>query len=215
MTHDSPPKRKYDSSRRKDQARETRHQIAEAARSLFIKRGYSGTTIDAIAQEAGVAPETVYAIFSNKRKILSHLMDISIGDDEQPIRLLDRPEPRAVLHDTDQQHQIMMISQGISEIMGRVAHLFEIMRSAAKTEQDIEDLLNHLLNERLENMTTFVQNIANNGGLREGMEVSAAAELVWTITSPEVFLLLTRDRNFSQEQYAAWLQTTLVRLLLP
>ncbi|HEX7394511.1 MAG TPA: helix-turn-helix domain-containing protein [Anaerolineaceae bacterium] len=215
MTHDSPPKRKYDSSRRKDQARETRHQIAEAARSLFIKRGYSGTTIDAIAQEAGVAPETVYAIFSNKRKILSHLMDISIGGDEQPIRLLDRPEPRAVLHDTDQQHQIMMISQGISEIMGRVAHLFEIMRSAAKTEQDIEDLLNHLLNERLENMTTFVQNIANNGGLREGMEVSAAAELVWTITSPEVFLLLTRDRNFSQEQYAAWLQTTLVRLLLP
>jgi hypothetical protein len=142
-------------------------------------------------------------------------MDISIGGDEQPIRLLDRPEPRAVLHDTDQQHQIMMISQGISEIMGRVAHLFEIMRSAAKTEQDIEDLLNHLLNERLENMTTFVQNIANNGGLREGMEVSAAAELVWTITSPEVFLLLTRDRNFSQEQYAAWLQTTLVRLLLP
>ncbi len=215
MTHDSPPKRKYDSSRRKDQARETRHQIAEAARSLFIKRGYSGTTIDAIAQEAGVAPETVYAIFRNKRKILSHLMDISIGGDEQPIRLLDRPEPRAVLHDTDQQHQIMMISQGISEIMGRVAHLFEIMRSAAKTEQDIEDLLNHLLNERLENMTTFVQNIANNGGLREGMEVSAAAELVWTITSPEVFLLLTRDRNFSQEQYAAWLQTTLVRLLLP
>ena len=215
MTHDSPPKRKYDSSRRKDQARETRHQIAEAARSLFIKRGYSGTTIDAIAQEAGVAPETVYAIFSNKRKILSHLMDISIGGDEQPIRLLDRPEPRAVLHDADQQHQIMMISQGISVIMGRVAHLFEIMRSAAKTEQDIEDLLNHLLNERLENMTTFVQNIANNGGLREGMEVSAAAELVWTITSPEVFLLLTRDRNFSQEQYAAWLQTTLVRLLLP
>jgi len=215
MTHDSPPKRKYDSSRRKDQARETRHQIAEAARSLFIKRGYSGTTIDAIAQESGVAPETVYAIFSNKRTILSHLMDISIGGDEQPIRLLDRPEPRAVLHDTDQQHQIMMISQGISEIMGRVAHLFEIMRSDAKTEQDIEDLLNHLLNERLENMTTFVQNIANNGGLREGMEVSAAAELVWTITSPEVFLLLTRDRNFSQEQYAAWLQTTLARLLLP
>ena len=142
-------------------------------------------------------------------------MDISIGGDEQPIRLLDRPEPQAVLHDTDQQHQIMMISQGISEIMGRVAHLFEIMRSAAKTEQDIEDLLQHLLKERLENMTTFVQKIANNGGLRKGMEVSAAAELVWTITSPEVFLLLTRDRNFSQEQYAAWLQTTLVRLLLP
>jgi len=215
MAHNSPLKRKYDSSRRQAQARETRRQIVEAARSLFIKRGYNGTTIDAIAQAAVVAPETVYAIFGNKRKILSHLMDISIGGDDQPIRLIDRPEPQAVLNDTDQRRQIMMFSQGITEIMARVAHLFEIMRSAAKTEKDIEDLLQHMLKERLENMTTFVRQIATNGGLREGMEVSTAAELVWTITSPEVFLLLTRDRNYSTEQYAAWLQATLTRLLLP
>ena len=215
MAHNSPLKRKYDSSRRQAQARETRRQIVEAARSLFIKRGYNGTTIDAIAQAAVVAPETVYAIFGNKRKILSHLMDISIGGDDQPIRLIDRPEPQAVLHDTDQRRQIMMFSLGITEIMARVAHLFEIMRSAAKTEKDIEDLLQHMLKERLENMTIFVRQIANHGGLREGMEVSTAAELVWTITSPEVFLLLTRDRNYSTEQYAAWLQATLTRLLLP
>jgi AcrR family transcriptional regulator len=215
MAHNSPLKRKYDSSRRQAQARETRRQIVEAARSLFIKRGYNGTTIDAIAQAAVVAPETVYAIFGNKRKILSHLMDISIGGDDQPIRLIDRPEPQAVLHDTDQRRQIMMFSQGITEIMARVAHLFEIMRSAAKTEKDIEDLLQHMLKERLENMTIFVQRIATRGGLRERMEVSTAGELVWTITSPEVFLLLTRDRNYSTEQYAAWLQATLTRLLLP
>ena len=215
MAHNSPLKRKYDSSRRQAQARETRRQIVEAARSLFIKRGYNGTTIDAIAQAAVVAPETVYAIFGNKRKILSHLMDISIGGDDQPIRLIDRPEPQAVLHDTDQRRQIMMFSQGITEIMARVAHLFEIMRSAAKTEKDIEDLLQHMLKERLENMTIFVQRIATHSGLRERMEVSTAGELVWTITSPEVFLLLTRDRNYSTEQYAAWLQATLTRLLLP
>ena len=215
MAHNSPLKRKYDSSRRQAQARETRRQIVEAARSLFIKRGYNGTTIDAIAQAAVVAPETVYAIFGNKRKILSHLMDISIGGDDQPIRLIDRPEPQAVLHDTDQRRQIMMFSQGITEIMARVAHLFEIMRSAAKTEKDIEDLLQHMLKERLENMTIFVQRIATRGGLRERMEVSTAGELVWTITSPEVFLLLTRDRNYYTEQYAAWLQATLTRLLLP
>jgi len=215
MAHNSPLKRKYDSSRRQAQARETRRQIVEAARSLFIKRGYNGTTIDAIAQAAVVAPETVYAIFGNKRKILSHLMDISIGGDDQPIRLIDRPEPQAVLNDTDQRRQIMMFSQGITEIMARVAHLFEIMRSAAKTEKDIEDLLQHMLKERLENMTIFVQRIATHSGLRERMEVSTAGELVWTITSPEVFLLLTRDRNYSTEQYAAWLQATLTRLLLP
>lgn len=215
MTPNSPPKRKYDSSRRKMQAQETRRQIAVAARSLFFVRGYSGTTIDAIAQAADVASETVYAIFTNKRNILSYLMDISIGGDEQPIRLLDRSEPQAVLRETDSRRLIMGFSQGITEILARAAHIFEIMRSAAKTEPDIEDLLQHLLKERMENMTAVARQIAGTGSLREGMEISTAAELIWTITSPEVFLLLTRDRNYSQEQYAAWLQATLARLLLP
>jgi len=215
MTPDHPPKRKYDSSRRQVQARETRQQIVESARTLFFTRGYSGTTIDAIAQAAAVSSETVYSIFSNKRNILSHLMNISVGGDDQPIRLLERPEPQAVLHESDQHRQIAMFSQGITEILARVAPLFEVLRSAAKTEKDIEDLLNHLLKERLENMTTFARQIAGHGSLREGMEVSTAAELLWTITSPEIFLLLARDRNYSKQQYSSWLQATLTRLLLP
>ena len=215
MTPDHPPKRKYDSSRRQVQARETRQQIVESARTLFFTRGYSGTTIDAIAQAAAVSSETVYSIFSNKRNILSHLMDISVGGDDQPIRLLERPEPQAVMRESDQHRQIAMFSQGITEILARVAPLFEVLRTAAKTEKDIEDLLNHLLKERLENMTTFARQIAGHGSLREGMEVSTAAELLWTITSPEIFLLLARDRNYSKQQYSSWLQATLTRLLLP
>lgn len=215
MTKTIPTKRKYESSRRKAQARETRRQIAEAARSLFFEHGYSGTTIDAIAQAAGVAPETVYSIFGSKRKVLSHLMDVSVGGDDQSIKLLDRPEPQAVLHDTDQRHQIMMFSQGITEIMTRAAQLFEVMRSAAMTEKEIADLLQNLLRERLENMSTFVKHLASNGDLRKEMGIPLAAETVWTMTSPEVFLLLTRDRNYSKGQYTTWLETTLTRLLLP
>jgi AcrR family transcriptional regulator len=215
MTKSIPTKRKYESSRRQAQARETRRQIAEAARGLFFERGYSGTTIDAIAQAAGVAPETVYSIFGSKRKVLSHLMDISIGGDDQPIRLLDRPEPQAVLHDTDQRYQVMMFSRGITEILARAAKLFEVVRSAAMTEEEIADLMQNMLTERLENMTTFVKHLASNGGLYEGMEIPLAAEMVWTITSPEVFLLLTRDRNYSKGRYSTWLETTLTRLLLP
>jgi AcrR family transcriptional regulator len=215
MTKRIPTKRKYESSRRQAQARETRRQIAEAARGLFFERGYNGTTIDAIAQTAGVASETVYSIFGSKRKVLSHLMDISVGGDDQPVRLLDRPEPQAVLHDTDQRHQIMMFSQGITEIMTRTAGLFEVLRTAAKTENDIDALLQNILIERLENMSVVVRRIAVNGGLRREMDTPVAAEMVWTMTSPEVFLLLTRDRNYSLEQYKSWLEVTLTRLLLP
>ena len=196
-------------------AQETRRQIAESARQLFIERGYDGSTIDAIAQAAGVASETVYVIFGSKRSILKHLMDISIGGDDLPVRLMDRPEPQAVLHETDPVRQIMMFSHGITEILVRVAPLFEVLRSTAKTDDEIARLLQHMLKERLDNMTMFTQHVAKNNGLRQGLDIATATDLVWTITSPEVFLLLTRDRKYSVEQYTVWLQSTLSHLLIP
>jgi hypothetical protein len=108
-----------------------------------------------------------------------------------------------------------MFSKGITDILARAAQLFEVMRSAAMTEKEIADLLQNLLKERLENMTTFATHLASNGGLHEGIDIPMAGEMVWTITSPEVFLLLTRDRNYSKERYATWLEATLTRLLLP
>src|SRR5690242_11502797 len=100
------PKRAYNSSRRQAQARQTRQQIADAARKLFIERGYAGATMEAVAQEAGVATETVYAVFGNKKKILSHLMDIAIGGDDEPLSLLDRAGPQAIKQERDQRRQL-------------------------------------------------------------------------------------------------------------
>jgi TetR/AcrR family transcriptional regulator of autoinduction and epiphytic fitness len=215
MAKKIPPKRKYDSSRRKEQSRQTRLQISKAAHRLFIKHGYTGTTIDAIAQEAGVAQKTVYAIFGSKHKILAFLLDISLGGDDQPVSLLERPEPQAVLHDTDQNRQLAMFAQGITEIVSRAAPVFEIMRSAAKTESEIASLLHNLYQERLNNMRTFVQHVAANGPLRSGLDEAYASEIVWAITSPEVFQLLTTQHDWPKEKYSHWLADTLTRLLLP
>ena len=211
----TPPKRKYDSSRRKEQARQTRLQITEAAYRLFVERGYAGATIEAIAQEAGVAQETVYAIFGSKRKILAFLLDISVGGDDQPVRILDRPGPQAVLHDTNQHHQLVLFSQDISEILTRAAPVFEIIRSAAKLEPEIAELVQNMLEERLQNMTRFVHSVAANGSLRDGLDEAQAGEIVWAITSPELFQLLTVDRGWTKEKYAQWLSDALIRLLLP
>src|SRR5215204_5576040 len=133
--------RKYDSTRRQAQARETRLQIVEAARGFFLERGYAGTTIEAIAENAGVSPETIYATFKNKRKILLFLFEISVGGDDQPVRVIDRPEPQAVLHETDQQRQLTMFAIDITGILNRAAPVFEVMRSAAKTEPEIASLV--------------------------------------------------------------------------
>jgi len=208
-------KRSYNSTRRQAQAQETRRQIITAAGRLFSEHGYAGATIDAIAQEAGVAPETIFATFGNKRTILARLIDVAVGGDDQSIPLLDRPGPQAVLQESDPARQLQLFAQDIVTILERVAPLFEIMRVAAKTEPDIADLLKNLLSERLHNMTAVVHKVATHSSLRTDLNEAQAAEIVWTLTSPEVFTLLTIDRGWSKAQYSHWLGDSLVRLLLP
>ena len=215
MTAKLTPKRKYDSSRRQAQARQTRLQIAEAARSLFLERGYAGTTIEAIGEAAGVAAETIYATFKNKRNILSFLFDILVGGDDEAIRLVDRPNPQAVFKETDQQRQLSMFARDITSILHRAAPIFEILRIAAKTEPEIAALVQHLLKERMDNMSLVAKHVTANGPLREGLDRSRAAELIWSMTSPELYLLFRRDRQWSDDQYTEWLTETLTRLLLP
>jgi AcrR family transcriptional regulator len=215
MTQSKQPKRQYNSTRRQAQARETRRQIVAAARKLFTERGYTGATIQALAQEAGVAPETIYAVFETKRAILVHLIDVSVGGDDQPISLLQRPGPQAVIREPDPRLQLRLFAADISMILERVAPIFEVVRVAAKTEPDIADLLQNLLRGRWQNIAAFVESLSGHGPLREGLGETQATEYVWTLTSPEVFRLLTVDRGWSREQYIQWLADTLTRLLLP
>ncbi len=211
----SKPKRTYNSTRRQAQARQTRQQIADAARTLFSQRGYAGATIEAIAQEAGVAPDTVYAAFGSKRNVLSHLLAIAIGGDDAPIPMLERPDPQAILQASDQRQQLGMLAQGIAAVMERTAPVLEIMRIAAKTEPDIADLLQQMQQERWQNMEIVIQHVVANGPLREGITTTQATDIVWTLMSAEVFLLLTVDRGWSKDQYGEWLADSLIRLLLP
>jgi hypothetical protein len=88
------------------------------------------------------------------------------------------------------------------------------MNVAAKTEPDIRELVDRLNEQRWQHMAFAVRQFTANGPLREKNEASAT-DTVWTLTSPEVFLLLTRERGLSKKQYAEWLADKLTRLLLP
>lgn len=208
-------KRAYNSSRRKEQALQTRHQIVEAARTLFIERGYAGATIDSISQNAGVAPETVYAAFGSKRAILSRLFEVSLLGDDLPTPLLERRERQEVLSEADQHQQIELFASDIYNIMNRVAPLFDIMRVAAKTEPEIAEMLENILNARVQGMMAFVRALMKNGPLRSGLTPEKAAETVWTLTSAEVFILLKTNRGWSEQKHKQWLADSLTRLLLP
>jgi len=187
----------------------------EAARTLFIERGYAGATIDAIAQSAGAAPETVYAAFGSKRAILARVFEVSLVGDDLPVPLLERQGPQAAMSETDQYRQIELFVDDIYNIISRVAPLFEVMRVAAKTEPEIAEMLETILNARVQGMMAFVRALMKNGPLRPGVTAEKAAETVWTLTSAEVFTLLKTNRGWPEEKHKQWLVDSLTRLLLP
>ena len=208
-------RRKYDSSRRKAQSLETQMQVVEAARSLFIERGYAGTSIEKIASKAGVAPETVYSIFGNKRTIFTRVVDISVVGDEEPIPLLARAKIREVENETDQRRQIQMFAGRIQLIMSRVAPLFAVMRSAAMNEPELDVILKKYLDSRMQGMSYFIDCLLANGPLRKHLDKQTAVETIWVLTSAEVYNLFLEDRGWSADEYEFWLTETLTRLLLP
>jgi AcrR family transcriptional regulator len=214
MTKSRKPKRQYNSSRRQAQARQTRQQVIAAARQLFVEYGYGGATIDAIAQEAGVAPETIFATFGSKRAILAEVINTAVSGD-QPVPVLQQPGPQAVMQQTEPEQALQLFATDISSRLERVAPVFAVMRAAAQTEPDIAELLKNQLEIRLRNISMVAQRLAAQEALREDLNVKQAADIIWAITSPEVFSLLTVDRGWIRERYARWLSDTLIRLLLP
>jgi AcrR family transcriptional regulator len=216
MTKRKSTKREYDSTRRQAQANETRRHILEAARKLFMERGYAGATAEAIAAEAGVSAQTIYAIFKNKKRMLVSLMNVSPTtglEDHTPMP--ERANVQAVSQERDQRHQLEMFAQVVAANLDQVAVVSEIMTDAAKTEPDFDRILQKLNKQRLEHMTLAVQQVAANGPFREKMDEVYARDTVWTLTSPEVFLLLTQGRGWSKEKYAGWLADMLTSALLP
>ncbi len=216
MSKQKSTKREYDTSRRQAQANETRRRILEAARKLFIERGYQGATADAIAAEANVSLQTIYAIFKNKRKILISLMNVSSPDGkEDHLPMPQRAGAQAVAQERDQRKQLQMFAEIVAYNLDQVAIISKIMVDAAKTEAEIDRILQKLNKQRLENMTIAVQQVAVNGPFRESIDQEEAVNTVWTLTSPEVFLLLTQERGWAKEKYANWLADILIKALLP
>jgi len=216
MKKSNSPKRKYDSTRRQSQADETRRQILTAAHRLFTERGYAGATIEAIAAQAGVAPETIYAIFRNKGKILASLVNfLSASRAEERVPLLERIGPQAVSQERDQRRQLELFAQVVANNLEGNASISEIILVAAKTDQGIEKIMQQFIKQRRQHMAVAVQQIAANGPFRDNMDEEYATDTVWTLASPEVFLLLRRDLGWPKDKYAQWLTETLIRVLLP
>lgn len=211
MAGDVKPRRPYRSERRREQAEQTRSRALEAAARLFQERGYEGTSIAAIAEEAGISPETVYAGFGTKRALLGELVERAVrGDDPKPVP--EQAGPRALAAATDQREQLRLFAADIARRLERAGPLVAAV-AGARSEPELADLLARLHETRRRNLATLVDALAANGPL--ALPPAEALDTVWALTSPELHQLLVRVRGWKRRRYTKWLAETLAQLLLP
>jgi AcrR family transcriptional regulator len=208
-------RRTYDSSRRREQALATRRGVLDAAFELFVRGGYFATTIEAIALGAQVSPETVYAMFKNKRSILSELIDISMAGDNAPVPILDRPWVHRMRGEPDQRRRLQILARNGRSILERTAPIYEVLRGAASGDPEMHALWQLNKAQRFAGQTELLRILIARDGLREALTAKAAVDILFAIGSPETYRSLVVDRGWSADRFERWYAETLARLLLP
>ena len=140
-------RRAYSSTIRAEQAAQTRARIVDAAGDLFTSRGYGRTTIKAIAESAGVAPDTVYTVFGSKVRVLTAVLDARLSP--AGVNVMDRPEEQSVRDDPDQRSQIEHFARDIAALSTRTRPIYEVLRTAGAVEAEAGEVLREMEGHRL------------------------------------------------------------------
>ncbi len=188
--------------------------VVEAARSLFLERGYGATTVEAISDLSDVPPATVYRLFSSKRGILKALLDVSIAGDDEAVPVAERPPVRSLLEDPDPRSKVAAFVAVATQVNARTAAIYRILVSAAASDPEAGALLDELTRQRQEGQGRVARSLARAGSLRPSLRERDAGDLIHALGSPELYGLLVVDRGWTAERYAAWLTETLVDQLL-
>lgn len=201
-------KRSYKSAIRERQAAETRQQIAAAARRLLASKGYAGTTIDAIALEAGVAAQTVYAVFGSKASILTEIVDearFNEGYEELVRQALSTSEPR---------ERLRFAARIARRIFDSERPVLDLLRGAGVLAPEISRVEQERESMRYERQAPMIEYLMKKKKLRRGLSQKRAREILWALTSRDLYRMLVRERGWTSQEFEDWLGDTLLQALL-
>ena len=200
--------------RRNDQTRVTRRRIINAAAELFIAGGYGTTTLEQIAERAGVAVQTVYFHFRNKRTVLKEAVDVAAVGDDEPVALLDRPWLAKLRAEPDARRFVMIWVRNSRDIMLRIGPIMQVVRDAAGADPDMAAQWATNQEQRGVAMRVIAELLAERGALKVGLPVDVATDIAYALLSIELYLLLTAERGWSAARWQRWVADTLADALL-
>jgi AcrR family transcriptional regulator len=206
--------RRYHSPVRRKQADATRRAVLRAAKALFTKRGYAETSVADIARRAKVSVDTVYASVGRKPQLLLAVHDMILGSSDEPVPAEERDYVRRIRETAAAEDKLRVYAHALADLLPQTGPLNLALREAGTSEPECRALRASLSRRRRANMRLFAAELRATGRLRPDLTDEQAADLVWSMNSPEYFQLLT-DAGYTPEQYAGiladvWTHTLLI-----
>lgn len=208
-------RRRYDNRGRQQQAAATRRRVLETAHRLVLEHGYAATTMAGIAAEAGVSTVSLYKGFGTKAELITQMLGMVLVGDDEPVPLAQRPENADLVAETDGARLLQRYAAWCRRLYERLGALPAILLIGARSgETDLQELAAQVSAKRLADATDTADQLVATGHLRPGLDRNRVRDLIWALNSPEMHQLLTRDREWSPEDYQHWLAQALTDALI-
>ena len=209
------PKRTYDATKRRARAeqerRATRRRVLAAAQRLFVANGYIATTMVDIADEAGVALQSVYKAGTSKAELLQRVIELVVAGDDDDVMITARPSFAAIAAEAAPTRQVQLMAELIATVQERSAPVQAAYREAAAVDIAVAENLDAELRRRHDTFAAVIGMIREDH-LRHSRDEST--DIAWAIGSSEVYLLLRTRLGWDANHYLDWLSRTLVEQLL-
>ncbi|MFI6984277.1 TetR/AcrR family transcriptional regulator [Embleya sp. NPDC050154] len=195
--------------KRAERSRLTRERIVAAARDLFVAQGYGATSLQEVADRAGVAVQTVYFVFRNKRALFKDVVDTSIAGDAEPVATMDRDWFHSACAEPTAAGQLRAHIRGVRDILGRVAPIVPLIAAAAATDPEIAAQWPAGPDPRYTVQHAAAKALTSKPDARPDIDAARAADLLYGLLSPELYLIFVRDRGWSPDAWEEWVGATL------
>jgi AcrR family transcriptional regulator len=208
-------KRRYDTSQRREGARQRRRAVVIAAQELFERDGFRATTLAAVAQRAGVSVKGLYNTFGSKAELAKAVFDFVVAGDDEPTPVIERPEQQAMRAEPEVRRKMAMFSAGLAVRHDRSAKVITLIRDGRHVDESLTPVWQQLSNEALMGATLIGRGWLETGELRPGIDLDEVRDVLSNYFRVDHYEWLVLQQGWSLQRYADWLSATIIDTLCP
>ncbi|WP_159081360.1 TetR/AcrR family transcriptional regulator [Nocardioides sediminis] len=185
-------------------AARTEQRIVDAARDLFVERGWRGTTLTDVAKAAGVADRTIYVRFATKADLLRRVVDVAVVGDLEPERLADRDWVSATLEAPTLDERLTTEATHAADLLARTAPVLAVAMQAEGEEPVIARAAQDARESTLRQVRTFWERLFADGLMHARADLDWVVPTAALLGNAETYVHMTRTLGWDTETYRRW-----------